>query len=141
MAEHAVMQEEFNLHEAADNVCHDFVPAIAEDTFVRGLSDTHSFNADVTAKVLLNHLRAHCGGIHAPKTIAIQSGMLVYWPDEAGFPDYINMIEGGQKKASLAKLTISDDIMVAIAFKTMIQSGAFPTKTTELEKKPAKDRT
>ena len=130
MDQHAVMQEDLDLHES-NNACHKFVLAIVEDTFVRGLSYTCSFYSGVTAKDLPDHLRVHCGRRHDLDDIVIQYHMLGYWTEGSKVPEYINMIEHGYKKALRAKLHISDNLIVAILSKTMLQYGAFITKKTE----------
>lgn len=62
------------------------------------LRHARSFYTRVTAKQLLNHLDANCGGLHPSDLVCLPNDMLGYYTATEGIPEYINMLEEAQHK-------------------------------------------
>ena len=77
----------------------------------------------------MEYLFKFSGGRHAIDDVEIMSDMKHYFDEAASILVYINMMETAPKKASRAKLPISDNMLVAISTKTILASDRFPCTT------------
>jgi hypothetical protein len=127
---------DFNVHAAAERGCHEFIKSIVEDTWIAELKHAATFYVGVKASALLAHLQKHCGGLHALDVVDLQVEMRLYYADAAGIPEYIIMLEDSQKKAKRANLPISDDVLAAIATKSLMEANTFPDETKDWGKLP-----
>ena len=126
---------DFNIHAAAERGCHDFIKSIVEDTWIAELKHAATFYVGIKASAFLTHLQKHCGGLHALDVVDLQVDMRLYYADAAGIPEYIIMLEDSQKKAKRANLPISDDVLAAIATKSLMEANTFPDETKDWGKR------
>jgi hypothetical protein len=57
--------------------------------------------------------------------------MMTYYDKADGIPEYIDLLEEGQRKLARANLLMSDDQLLAIASTAVLASGHFPRPTDE----------
>ena len=55
--------------------------------------------------------------------------MRLYDTKAAGIPEYTNMLKDAQKKATRANLPMSNDVLVMIATKSLMEANTFPNET------------
>ena len=132
-AVHAIRVRDFASYEAAERATAKFIRDCVEELWYRDLRDARSFYTHVTAKQLLDHLDANCGGLHPSELVRLPTEMLGYYADADGIPEYINMLEEAQRKLARANLPMSDDQLLAIASTAVLASDHFPRATDEWE--------
>jgi hypothetical protein len=132
-AEHAILVKDFATFEAAERATAKFLRDAVDEIWYRDLRHARSFYTNVTAKQLMEHLDANCGGLHPAELINLPTEMLSYYTQADGIPEYINMLEEAQRKLARANLPMSDDQLLAIASTSVLASGHFPRPTDEWE--------
>ncbi len=132
-AEHAILVKDFATYEATERATAKFLRKAVDEIWYRDLRHARSFYTNVTAKQLMEHLDANCGGLHPAELINLPTEMLSYYTQADGIPEYINMLEEAQHKLAHANLPMSDDQLLAIASTSVLASGHFPRPTDEWE--------
>jgi hypothetical protein len=105
------------------------------------LRHARSFYNNVTAKQLMDHLDANCGGLYPVELVSLPTEMMQYYAQIDGIPEYINKLEEAQRKLARANLPMLDDQLLAIASTSVLASGHFPRSTDEWEAKPCNQKT
>ncbi len=131
-AQHAIRVRDFALYEAAERATAKFIRDNVDELWYRDLCHARSFYTNVTAKQLLDHLDANCGGLHPSELVRLPTDMLGYYADAEGIPEYINMLEDAQRKLARANLPMSDDQLL-IASTAILASDHFPRATDDWE--------
>lgn len=132
-AEHKAKRQDHVTCETAEREAREFVLNVVEDTWVRELKDDSTFYAKVRAKKVLQHLQGTCTGLHALDVLALQNEMQQYHLEAEGIPEYINLLEDAQKKATRAGNPITDATVVIIATNAMLGTEQFPRANDDWE--------
>jgi hypothetical protein len=132
-AKHAILVKDFATYEATERATAKFLRNAVDEIWYRDLRHARSFYTNVTAKQLMEHLDANCGGLHPAELINLPTEMLSYCTQADGIPEYINMLEEAQRKLARANLPMLDDQLLAIASTSVLASGHFPRPTNEWE--------
>ena len=118
-----------------------FLTTNVDKMWYQELENAETFYTKVTALKLTEHLRKCSGGRHAIDTVNIMYDTHQYFDEAASIPVYINMIETAPKTAACAKLSISDDMLVAISTRVILVSDCLPRATDAWEEKADADKT
>ena len=140
-AEHAVRVRDFASYEAAERAAAKFIRDAVDEMWYRDLRHARSFYTNVSAKQLLDHLDANCGGLHPSELVRLPSDMLGYYTDADGIPEFITMLEDAQRKLARADLPMTDDQLLAIASTAVLASNDFPRATDDWEALPRAHKT
>jgi hypothetical protein len=95
-AEHAVLVHDYASFEAAEHATAKFIREAVDELWYRDLHHSRSFYTNVTAKALIDHLDANCGGLHPSKLVNLPTEMMLYYDKADGIPEYINLLEEAQ---------------------------------------------
>ncbi len=87
----------------------------------------------MTARQLINHLDANCGGLHPSELVNLPTDMMGYYSQADGIPEYINMLKEAQCKLARANLPMLDNQLLAIASMAILASSHFPRLTDDRE--------
>ena len=139
-AEHAVLVTDYARFEAAERATAKFIRDIVDEIWYRDLRHARSFYTNVTAKQLIDHLDANCGGLHPSELVNLPTEMMSYYAKADGIPEYIDMLEEAQRKLARANLPMSDETLLAIASTSVLASQHFTRQTDEWEAKPPVDK-
>ena len=140
-AEHAVLVRDYASFEAAERAMAKFIRDAVDELWYRDLRHQRSFYTNVTVKQLIEHLDANCGGLHPSELVNLPTEMMTYYDKADGIPEYIDLLEEGQRKLARANLPMSDDQLLAIASTAVLASGHFPRPTDEWEALPRASKT
>jgi len=139
--EHAILEQDYASHEAAERAVAKFIREAVDEIWYRDLRHARSFYTRVTAKQLLAHLDANCGGLQPSELVRLPTDMLGFYTTAEGIPEYINMLEEAQRKLGRANLPMSNDQLVAIASTSVLAANDFPRTTEEWEALPPANKT
>jgi hypothetical protein len=140
-ANHARIIRDYKSYDAAERAVAKFIREAVDEVWYKDLKDVRSFYTNVTAKELMDHLDANCGGLHSSEVVHLQTEMMTFYAKADGIPEYIDMLEEAQRKSIRAKLPISDEQLLAIASTAVLGSGHFPRPTDEWEALPNANKT
>jgi hypothetical protein len=140
-ANHAVLVKDYAAYEAAERATSKFIRDNVDELWYRDLRHQRSYYNNVTAKELIEHLDANCGGLHPSELVNLPTEMMGYYSKADGIPEYIDMLEEAQRKLARANLPMSDDQLLAIASTSVLASGHFPRPTDEWEALPRANKT
>ena len=135
-AEHAILVRDYASYDAAERATAKFIRDAVDELWYRDLRHARSFYTHVTAKQLIDHLDANCGGLHPSELVSLPTEMMGFYSTAEGIPEYINMLEEAQRKLARANLPMSDTNLLAIASTAVLASGHFPRPTDEWEALP-----
>ena len=110
-----------------------FIRDVVDEIWYRDLRHARSYYTNVTAKQLMDHLDANCGGPHPSELVSLPTEMMGYYADAEGIPEYINRLEEAKRKLARANLPMSDDQLLAIASTAILAANHFPRATDEWE--------
>ena len=79
------------------------------------------FYTNVTSLKLIVHLTKFCLGLHTVYAADITQLMNIIFSDADGIPQFINTMEGVQRKSKREKLVIQDEYIHAVALKLLLQ--------------------
>jgi hypothetical protein len=85
-----------------------FLCEVIDEVRYKDLKDADTFYTKVTAREIITFLNANSGGLHAINMISLRTNMHNYYTQVDGIPQYINMLEDAQKKATRAGMPIAD---------------------------------
>ena len=140
-AQHAIKVRDYASYDAAERATAKFIRDNVDEIWYRDLRHARSFYTSVTAKQLIEHLDANCGGLHPSELVTLPTDMMGYYAAAEGIPEYINMLEEAQRKLARANLPMSDAQLLAIASTAVLASGHFPRPTDEWEALPPNGKT
>jgi hypothetical protein len=69
-------------------------------------------------------------GLHALDMIKLRTDMMQYYVQADGIPQFINMMEDAQKKATRASMPIPDVELVMMALAAVLVAQHFPCEVT-----------
>jgi hypothetical protein len=140
-AEHAVLIRDYALFEAAEWATAKFIRDAVDKLWYCDLRHQCSFYTSVTAKQLIEHLDANCGGLHPSKLVNLPTEMMSYYDKADGIPEYIDLLKEAQCKLARANLPMSNNQLLAIASTAVLASGHFPRPTDKWEALPRARKT
>ena len=111
------------LYDVADTGWVNFIISVVDETWYKELEDAYMLYKNVTAQQLLEHLEDQCTGLHAIDAVYIPFVMQTFWTKAEGLPHYINIMEAAHKKYVRITLPVTDAVMQAIAFRSILASG------------------
>ena len=82
---------------------------VVDETWYKEQEDPETFNTNVTALKLLEHLTEFCSGLQTLDAVDIPQVTKTLFRDAEGIPKYINAMEAAQRKSKRAKLVITDE--------------------------------
>ena len=127
-ADHAVLVQDYASYEAAECAMAKFIRDACDKIWYRDLRHARSFYTNVTAKQLIDHLDANCGGLHPSELINLPTEMMSYYTKADGIPEYIDMLEDAQCKLERGNLPMTDDQLLAIASTAVLATKHFPRR-------------
>jgi hypothetical protein len=95
----------------------------------------------VTAHKIIAFLDANSGGLHAIDMISLRTNMHNYYTQGDGIPQYINMLEDVQKKATRAGMPMADVKLVMMASAAILAAQHFLHEVDDWEGLPSNSRT
>jgi hypothetical protein len=101
------------------------------------LKDADTFYTKVTAREIIAFLYANSGGLHAINMISLRTNMHNYYTQADGIPQYINMLEDAQKKATQAGMPIADVELVMMASAAVLVAQHIPREVDNWEGLPS----
>jgi hypothetical protein len=104
------------------------------------LKGTNTFFTKVTACEIIAFLDANSEGLHAIDMISLRTNMHNYYTQADGIPQYINMLEDAQKKATRANMPIADVELVMMASAAVLAAQHFLRKVNDWEGLPSASR-
>ena len=84
---------------------------------------------------MIAHFQSNCSGLHKVEAVTIQGGMMDYFGQDKGTPQYIHTMEAAQARAKQVKLPISNKSLVAIANRAMLSTNKYADETTAWNKR------
>jgi hypothetical protein len=138
---HKIKLRDYASYDAAERATAKFIRDAVDEIWYRDLRHDRSYYTTVTAKQLIDHLDANCGGLHPSELVTLPTEMMGYYATTDGIPEYINMLEEAQRKLARANLPMSDDQLLAIASTLVLASDHFPRPTDEWEARPRATKT
>lgn len=138
---HKIKLRDYASYDAAERATAKFIRDAVDEIWYRDLRHDRSYYTTVTAKQLIDHLDANCGGLHPSELVTLPTEMMGYYATTDGIPEYINMLEEAQRKLARANLPMSDDQLLAIASTSVLASDHFPRPTDEWEARPRATKT
>ena len=132
-AAHTLCLQDYASHEAAERGAAKFIHDAVDKLWYKDLKHHRSFYNSVTAKQLIEHLDANCGGLHPVDLINLPTEMMSFYATAEGIPEYINKLEDAQHKLARANLPMQDVRLLAIASTAVLASQHFPRATNEWE--------
>ena len=90
---------------------------------------------------LLAELTKANGGLERVNTVNLLVSLTQLWEQDPCVPEYLNGIRDGQKKAKRASLPISDNLLAAIAFSSLLKANFFPKDRPKWDGKIPEDQT
>ena len=93
---------------------------VVQKTRYKELEDPDTFNTNVTALKLLDHLADFFLGLHTIDAVDIPQVMKTLFSDVEGIPHFIITMEAAQRKSKRTKLVINDEYMHSVALKLLL---------------------
>jgi hypothetical protein len=114
--------------EAAKHGAAQFLCEVVDEVWYNNLKDANTFYTKVTAREIIAFLDANSRGLHTINMISLRTNMHNYYTQVNGIPQYINMLEDAQKKATRAGMPITDVEIVMMASAAVLAAQHFPRK-------------
>jgi hypothetical protein len=106
---HQAKLKDYASFEADERGAAKFLCEVVNEVWYNNLKDADTFYTKVTAREIIAFLDANSGGLHAIDMISLRTNMHNYYTQADGIPQYINMLEDAQKKATRAGMPACDD--------------------------------
>jgi hypothetical protein len=134
---HQAKLDDYASFEAAERGAAKFLRKVIDEVWYNNLKDADTFYTKVTARKIIAFLDANSGGLHAIDMISLRTNMHNYYTQADGIPQYINMLEEAQKKATRAGMPIADVKLVMMASAAVLVAQHFPRKVNDWEGLPS----
>jgi hypothetical protein len=112
-----------------------------KEVHYKELKVTGTFYNNVSAYMLLEHLKTNCGRLHTSDLINLPTQMIGYYADTAGILEYIDQLEEARKKLAQVNLPMTDQQPVAIALVSILALQHFLCTTEDWERLPDTSKT
>jgi hypothetical protein len=97
---HQAKLNDFASFKAAERGAAKFLCKVVNEVWYNDLKDADTFYTKMTAREIIAFLNANSGGLHAINMMSLRSNMHNYYTQADSIPQYINMLEDAQKKAT-----------------------------------------
>jgi hypothetical protein len=134
---HQAKLDDYASFKAAECGAAKFLRKVVDEVWYNGLKDADTFYTKVTARKIIAFLNANSGGLHAIDMISLCTNMHNYYTQADGIPQYINMLEGAQKKEMRAGMPNADVKLVMMASAAVLAAQHFPCKVNDWEGLPS----
>jgi hypothetical protein len=134
---HQAKLNDYASFEAAERGAAEFLCKVVDELCYNDLKDADTFYTKVTARKIIAFIDANSGVLHAIDMISLCTNMHNYYTQVDGIPQYINMLEDVQKKASRAGMPIADVELVMMASAAVLAAQHFPREVNNWEGLPS----
>jgi hypothetical protein len=134
---HQAKLDNYASFEAAKHGAAKFLRKVVNEVWYNDLKDADTFYTKVTAREIIAFLDANSGGLHAIHMISLRTNMHNYYTQADGIPQYINMLEDAQKKATRAGMPIANVKLMMMASAAILAAQHFPHKFNDWEGLPS----
>ena len=128
---HQAKLNDYTSFEAAKCSAAKFLREVVNEVWYNNLKDTDTFYTKVMAREIITFLDANSRGLHTIVMISLCTNMHNYYTQADGIPQYINMLEDAQKKATWAGMPIADVELVMMASAAILAAQHFPHKVDD----------
>jgi hypothetical protein len=134
---HQAKLDNYASFEAAKHDAAKFLCKVVNEVWYNNLKDADTFYTKVTAREIIAFLDANSRGLHAINMISLRTNMHNYYTQADGIPQYINMLEDVQKKATRAGMPIANVELAMMASAAILAAQHFPRKVNDWEGLPS----
>jgi hypothetical protein len=134
---HKAKLNNYTSFEAAKRGAAKFLREVVDEMWYNDLKNANTFYTKVTARKIIAFLDTNSGGLHAINMISLHTNMLNYYTQADGIPQYINMLEDAQKKATRAGMPIANVELMMMASAAILAAQHFPRKVDNWEGLPS----
>jgi hypothetical protein len=134
---HQAKLDNYASFEAAKHGAAKILHKVVGEVWYNNLKDADTFYTKVTAREIIAFLDANSGGLHAIDMISLCTNMHNYYTQPDGIPQYINVLEDAQKKATRAGMPIANVELVMMASVAVLAAQHFPRKVNNWEGLPS----
>jgi hypothetical protein len=138
---HQAKLDNYASFEAAKRSAAKFLHEVVNEVWYKDLKDANTFYTKVTARKIIAFLDANSRGLHAIDMISLRTNMHNYYTQVDGIPQYINILEDVQKKATRSGMPIVNVKLVMMASVAVLAAQHFPRKVDNWEGLPSASRT
>jgi hypothetical protein len=138
---HQAKLNDYTSFDAAKRGVAKFLHKVVDEVWYNNLKDADIFYTKVTACKIIAFLDANSRGLHAIDMISLRTNMHNYYTQADGIPQYINMLEDAQKKATRAGMPIANIKLVMMASAAVLAAQHFPREVDDWEGLPSASRT
>jgi hypothetical protein len=138
---HQAKLDNYASFKAAERGAAKFLREVVDEVWYNDLKDANTFYTKVMARKIMAFLNANSGGLHAIDMITLCTNMHNYYTQADGIPQYINMLEDAQKKATQAGMPIANVELVMMASAAVLAAQHFLHKVDDWEGLPSASRT
>jgi hypothetical protein len=117
-----------------------FLCKVVDEVWYNNLKDANTFYTKLTAREIIAFLNANSRGLHAIDMISLCTNMHNYYTQADSIPQYINILENAQKKATQAGMPIANVELVMMASAAVLAAQHFPHKVNNWEGLPSASR-
>jgi hypothetical protein len=124
--------QDYEAYKATERCVKVFIEAVhVNNTWICNLCNPKTFNSNVTALNIFNHLHKCSGSLHVLDMVLLTIQMSKYYKGMPDIPKYIFLLKDAQRKAARAGLPITDQTLTILASTALLAADTFP-RTTEL---------
>jgi hypothetical protein len=134
---HQAKLNDYASFEAAECGAAKFLRKVVNEVWYNDLKDAGTFYTKVTARKIIAFLNANSGGLHTIDMISLRTNMHNYYTQVDGIPQYTNVLEDAQKKATWAGMPIPNVELVMMASVAVLVAQHFPHKVDDWEGLPS----
>jgi hypothetical protein len=134
---HQAKLDDYASFEAAECSAAKFLCEVVDEVWYNDLKDADTFYTKVTAREIIAFLDANSRGLRAMDMISLCTNMHNYYTQVDGIPQYINMLEDVQKKATRAGMPIADVKLVMMSSAAVLAAQHFPRQVNNWEGFPS----
>jgi hypothetical protein len=140
-AAHQAKLDNYASFKAAKCSAAEFLCKVIDEVWFNDLKDTDTFYTKVTARKIIAFLDANSGGLHVINMISLRTNMHNSCTQADSIPQYINMLEDAQKKATRAGMPIANVELMMMASAAVLVAQHFLCEVNIWEGLPSASRT
>jgi hypothetical protein len=118
-----------------------FLCKVINEVWYNNLKNADTLYTKVMACKIIAFLDANSGRLYTINMISLRTNIHNYYTQADGIPQYINMLEDAQKKATRAGMPIADVKLVMMASAAILVAQHFPRKVDNWKGLPSASRT
>lgn len=143
VAKHRASQDDYAVYDATERELRRFLLDTFDETYYLELKNSKTYFTRVTPAAIISHLQKGCLGRHAIDVLALTDQLRGCHVDAPGIPEYINMLEEGQRQSQRIDATnpITDATLLTIATGAMLKTKQFPRANEDYERLKRAEKT